>query len=425
MLTKLTKTQEKKLSVYRDKWLKIGLDTKPADRKKAEKAAIAAYKVAGLEPPKIFIWMNSPLEGAFAAAYLIALKKDDKNFSKVLGQVWAQVWAQVWDQVGAQVLGQVRDQVWDQVAGQVAGQVADQVRDQVRDQVWDQVRDQVADQVRDQVRAQVRDQVRDQVRAQVWAQVWDQVGAQVLDQVWDQVGAQVLGQVRDQVWDQVGAQVLGQVAGQVADQVWDQVYNCGYGSHDAGWLSYYSYLLESTKLKCCEKLKPLMDLAQHSGWWWPFTGVVIFSEKPEEIHMTNGRLHKDGGPAIRYRDGFSLYRLNGIRVPKEVAEIKSEDITKEMILKEQNADIRREVIRKVEMERLSQLLDYKVIDSYDGYELITFDIGDGRVRPYLKMQNPSIKVDHIEGVSPETKTVKEAIMYRNSLSVYEKPAALS
>ena len=139
MIENLTSEQESKLSFYRDKWLKIGLSTESCDRTSAEKSVKEAYKVAKLEPPQIFIWMNSPLEGAFASAYL-----------KSLGKY------------------QVRDQVRDQVGDQVGAQVRAQVRAQVWDQVWDQVRA--------QVRAQVGDQVGAQVRDQVWAQVWDQVG---------------------------------------------------------------------------------------------------------------------------------------------------------------------------------------------------------------------------------------------------------
>lgn len=77
------------------------------------------------------------------------------------------------------------------------------------------------------------------------------------------------------------------------------------------------------------------------------------------------------------------------------------------------------------MDRVSRLLEYKVIDKMDGYELITFDIGDGRIRPWLKMQNPSMGLTHIEGVPPETKTCSAALAYRNGLEDYYAPSALS
>jgi hypothetical protein len=156
-ITGLSEKQESELSTFREKWLKIGLNTEKVDRKKAEQAVIEVYKTAGLKTPKIKVWLDSPYAGSIG--------------SSMLAQVRAQVGAQVWDQVRAQV----------------GAQVGDQVRAQVRDQV--------------------RAQVRAQVGAQVWAQVRAQVGAQVWDQVRAQVGAQVWAQVRAQVWDQVRAQV--------------------------------------------------------------------------------------------------------------------------------------------------------------------------------------------------------------------------
>ena len=134
-LKKLTEEQLAFLPKQTEKWLQIGLSTEPLDFDKAKECVIAAYKVAGLEPPKTFYRFQSPLSAAIGATYL----KELKAFN--LGD-------QVWDQV--------RDQVWDQVRAQVWAQVGDQVGDQVWDQVGDQVRDQVGDQVGDQVRAQVR-----------------------------------------------------------------------------------------------------------------------------------------------------------------------------------------------------------------------------------------------------------------------------
>jgi hypothetical protein len=101
------------------------------------------------------------------------------------------------------------------------------------------------------------------------------------------------------------------------------------------------------------------------------------------------------------------------------------EFTKEDITKEPNADVRREIIRKIGAAQLLKVLDYKVIDSFEGYELITFDIGDGRVRPFLKMQNPSMDLTHVEGVRPGISAVKEALCYRNGLESYTAPLALS
>ena len=92
-------------------------------------------------------------------------------------------------------------------------------------------------------------------------------------------------------------------------------------------------------------------------------------------------------------------------------------------LKEKNAEVRREGIRKIGIERVCQKLKTKTLDIDGDYELMLLDLGDNRERPYLKMRNPSIGVYHIEGVAPNIKTVDEALNWRNGTK--EKPAILT
>lgn len=59
MITELTPEQEDQLEVYRDKWIKLGLCTEPADRPKAEQAIFQMYANAKLNKPRI-MWVDSP-----------------------------------------------------------------------------------------------------------------------------------------------------------------------------------------------------------------------------------------------------------------------------------------------------------------------------------------------------------------------------
>ena len=120
-IEKLTSEQEAKFDEYRDKWLKIGLAT-VCDRKAAEIAIDDVYRCADLVPPKIKIWLKSPLEGTIGS-YLLHQVKD-----QVRDQVRDQVWEQVWEQVKAQVRDQVKDQVWIQVRNQIRNQVYNKIK---------------------------------------------------------------------------------------------------------------------------------------------------------------------------------------------------------------------------------------------------------------------------------------------------------
>ena len=103
-----------RLPAIRDKWLKIGLMTGPADRAAAWEGMKRAYELAGRKPPTLQLWFESPFAAVIACAML--------GSKKVLAQVSAQVRAQVSAQVRAQVLAQVSDQVRAQVSDQVRAQ---------------------------------------------------------------------------------------------------------------------------------------------------------------------------------------------------------------------------------------------------------------------------------------------------------------
>jgi hypothetical protein len=156
-------------------------------------------------------------------------------------------------------------------------------------------------------------------------------------------------------------------------------------------------------------------------WLLPYKNVCIISNHPKEIHRNNNGLHKEGAPAILYEDGYSLWSLNGVRVPKEIAETPWNKIDCSVILKETNAEIRREIVRKVGIERICQQLNARCADKINNYELLLLDLGDNRKRPYLKMLNPSIGVFHIEGVPLECDTVEKALNSRKPKELRDIP----
>ncbi len=188
---------------------------------------------------------------------------------------------------------------------------------------------------------------------------------------------------------------------------------------------YYAYLYDVLDIPCPNKLKfDWLKRTAEIGWMYPLDDICIVSDRPVELHIQNGVLHKDGGPAIRYSDNsFIVWYLNGVAVSKEVAETKVEDLDSHILLEEPNAEVRREIVRKVGIEKVCIDLDAKVIDRQGDYELLILNLGDDRKRPYLKMKNPSIGVYHIEGVHPDCTTVESALNFRNGTN--EVPTILT
>lgn len=353
MIESLTKEQEELFPVYRDKWLKIGLATGPANRVKAEDAINRAYKISGLTVPKKIVWSTSP----FAGWIVVCILKNDELMKKIYKDY--------------QKLG---------------------------------------------------DSVREAIGASVGEAVREAVGASVGAFVGASVGASVGTSVRGSVWGSVGASVWEAVREAVRSFNYSEA---GFGSHDAAWLGFYNYFLEVLKIEACEKLIPLMDLAKEGGWFYPYKNICVISERPEEININGTKIHKNGGPAIRYSDGFSVWALNGVRVSQEIAETSKDKLSCKLIGTEKNAEVRREIVRKIGIERIYRDLGANVIDSWNGYELIALNIGDKVNRPYLKMINQSVGLIHIEGVPPDIKKCKEALAWRNSMDKFEQPIILT
>ena len=423
MIERLTDKQIAKFPDYAQKWTDIGLSTAETDKTAAEQAIKDAYAVVGKAAPRV-VWCGSPLANGLVRAILLTAPRPvrDSIGDSVKASVGDSVKASVWDLIKTSV----RDSVWNSAGGLGGNSVWASVKtrasvwDLVRDSVWNSAGDSVKTSVRDSVGDSVRDSVRDSVLASVGDSIWDSIRDSVKAPVWDSVktsvGVSVLASVGDSVGDSVKASVKAPVKARTSvwDLVGDSVKASGYGQHDANWLAFYDYFRTECRLiQHTDKLVPLMRLAEHAGWWLPHEQICWVCPKHNLLHMQDNRLHRVGGPALQYPDGWSIWALNGVCVPRWLAETPEGQLDPRRLLKIENAEVRREFVRRVGIERICYTLGAVVLDKQGDYELLVLDIQDGRRRPYLKMLNPSIGTWHVEGVHPSCKTVAEALAWRN------------
>jgi len=146
---------------------------------------------------------------------------------------------------------------------------------------------------------------------------------------------------------------------------------------------------------------------------WLTSDKVVAVLKPQMYFNNQEQLHYNGDGAVVWEDGSKYYFLNGINVPEEIAITPHRLLNPKLLLTETNAEIRREIVRKIGIERVCDELNAYTKDTYGDYELLLLDIGDRRQRPYLKMKNPSLGVYVIEGVHPQCNTVLQALAWRN------------
>lgn len=152
-----------------------------------------------------------------------------------------------------------------------------------------------------------------------------------------------------------------------------------FGSMDISWISFYKYFIEVVGLDL-EKITGLMELTEYTGWYNAYEDTVVFQHRPEYIKFDeNNLLHCENGPAIRYRDGYSVYSWHGVRIPSEWIEDK-ENLSPETALTWPNIEQRRCAAEILGWHNVIKKLKTKVID----------EDGDPEIGTLLEVEIPEI-----------------------------------
>ena len=197
--------------------------------------------------------------------------------------------------------------------------------------------------------------------------------------------------------------------------------NIYWGNIDIYWLSFYIFPEKYLGISYSDfqilSLNMFYQLCEKIGWIWYFKNVCFISDRPQEINKKGIQLHAEGKPAIKFRDGYSSWCLNGVNVPKELAETPTEQLNPEQWLAETNVEIRAQFICKFGVDRLKKY--GKSIEKNDVYELMDmnnlFKKRNNQYTPFLFMRNPSTGTIHCEGIIKECKTIEQAINWRNQI----------
>ena len=195
------------------------------------------------------------------------------------------------------------------------------------------------------------------------------------------------------------------------------------------WKAFYTFA-EKIGVKYSDEdsklLAEWMEESKELHWWFPYEKYVLVSERPIRLTVNDaGLLHNEKHKAIEYSDGWGFYYLNGVCVPEELVVTDSENLSLDFFTNEKNADVKAEFVRKFGVERM---LDFgKKVDSYENYDNeehpywheSRYELWDMKVlfegldyQPYVKMQNQTTEIWHVEAVSPACRTLKDAIKER-------------
>lgn len=183
------------------------------------------------------------------------------------------------------------------------------------------------------------------------------------DSLRDSLRGSLRGSLGGSLWGSLGGSLGGSLRGSLNRAWW--------GQHESAWIAFYLFPEQQELVtydpKRSEQLGLWATISRSTGWWFPYEGVVVCTDRPVEVRqetvraswpygVTSRRLHCEDGPALAYRDGWAVHAWHGVRVPAWVIE---DDITPDHIdraLKIDNSEIRRAALERISWPTVVQHL---------------------------------------------------------------------
>lgn len=337
-LNRLTDEHIEDIMRLRDEWMDVGLSCEPCDIEEAKAAATDVYRVSGFDPPTWWVVADSPL-GAGMCDLLVQYGLGDWRVGRPLHDRL----------IASRPLHPSHSAVWEYISTGV-----------VSFTVYERIEELLADPIRDRIET-----VRTEIRAAMSEAVLSAFDLERMGPIWRAAGAAVRDVLAPSVWTLLNDEMSRPTA-ITADRLgaWNKLRSDNelrpmtnvdamlFGSHEAEWLSMHMFIHQLTQDDRARAFLPVARLAHHCGWWLPRKELCILQHRPTQIEFDeNGLLHNDNGPAIAYRDGWSIWSIHGVQVDQKT--VMRPDLQRiDEILDEPNEERRRIRIDRFGWSRL-------------------------------------------------------------------------
>lgn len=253
------------LEQHLERWAATQSSCAPADRKLAEAGIARAYRAAGLAFPERIVWCGGPVE---IARRLASASADDRIGSSVKAQIFDNVRAQ------ASTFAEI---FWPEAvtaAAEAGGKTSTGIPQGLLG------------------------------RARNAGPMIDRAVCRAANEVLFRPSVQV--RYAFQRW-----------LGLPRVQPRADFSEIAVGPEDFAALALYEYLGDQSDWRYqAEPLRGLSLIAKSASWIVPHEHVCWVAERPDTLHIdAAGRLHCVDGPALRFRDGWSVYAWKGVEVP--------------------------------------------------------------------------------------------------------------
>ncbi len=242
--------------VQRD-WLRQGLSTTPAERKKTQWAVLSAYEAIGHGTGShLFIWVDSPMTGVIASTFIgFALKEPLKP--KLMKQLKTATSPNI--PAAKEIRKAVDQQVWHKVRNAVHKQVAAELETREANAEWQRKKEDIGN--------------------YTWDQVWQTVGDPLYAQFFDEDARRSGGLFEENLKPWADAMMEGQFS--------------------AGTMAQLDALNLLTGLELAP-FQGLQRIARNCCWWWPFDLGAVLCERPVKFEIDGKRVK------LEFRDGWRV-----------------------------------------------------------------------------------------------------------------------
>ena len=292
--TALSPDDLKQLEFHKRRWIDYLFRTGPSDRAMVQEIVSGLYQKLSFEPPRHFLWYDSPFEAVWAAG-LLAEPHDwlwqnvlkSMQHSRASGVKIEQVRTRIQEQMGVSkwqeavtAAGRMHTSGTHVQVGMMA------VRKDTRGGFFDRI-------------------LQGEDKGAASPAYWMQLGLAVQEASYKFYGT-AQGELAGKQAERDGASLFGTILSSAVNRAFPLVLLVAAETR--------AYLGgEDT----ASSKSALWKMIPSCGWWWAFENAVIIVDRPAEIHRDEqGRAHNDSGAAIRFRDGWGVYAWHGALVDK-------------------------------------------------------------------------------------------------------------
>jgi len=368
------------LDRIRDKWVAVARSSASADRPGAERRVAEAYENAGLRPPDRCLWVASPLTAAVLVTCLAR---------KETGVAWDH--DGFLDLFGPRVKDPVAQEI-DRYPPLVAGpDVGDRV-----------------------VNRPVKGAQVEGARLVIGP------ARRIMDRlVMPSLRLEEIRDIRQRLIDEINLITRGAFTQPCLTQF------------DTNMLVEADFCANELGLPSHILLVPVLELAARVGSFWALRNLAVLVDRPRSFLLDErGRPHSVSGRALEYDDGFGIWALHGVPVPRRLID-EPESITIQEILFQKNVEMRRLLIERYGQARFEGETGAGLVHSDETGWLYRKRVPFHESLCLLRVMNTTPEPDGTRKeywlrVPPTMRTSREAVAWTFGLDAFQyKPGSES